>query len=98
VSSLADKTAPVQTDPRMRPLLDLSSLSDFLWESHYMPGEALNILQSAQRHYSVVPAYRAGMLDREDYPIAVAILHEANVFLGPPTDAELASGWPGGDS
>jgi hypothetical protein len=83
----------------MRPLLRLDSLSDWLWDSGYMPSEALDILQSAQRHYSLEPAAQCGMLDREDYPIAAAILQEANACLGPPTDAELAAYWPdGGDA
>ncbi len=92
------KSVPAQSGQvqPMRALLNVDSLSDFLWDSGYMPSESLSIQLSAQRHYSLVPAYRAGMLDREDYPIAAAILAEANACLGPPTDAELNRDWPGG--
>lgn len=79
----------------MRALLELDSLSDWLWELDYGFHERLAILQSAQRHHSLQPAIAAGMVDREDAPILVAVLHEANACLGPPTDAELGRDWPG---
>lgn len=87
------QSVPVQTAP-VQPLLELDSLSDFLWESHYGFEERLAILQSAVRHRSLRPAAQCGMVDREDFAIATLILAEANTCLGAPTDAELAADWP----
>jgi hypothetical protein len=88
------ETAAVQP---MRALLDLDSLSDFLWESDYGFEERVAIARSVQRHHSLRPAAQCGMVDREDLVVATLILHEANACLGAPTDAELRAFWPGSD-